>query len=586
MNEFKWLWEKIGDDKPRYIAALLLALFVSGASIVVPHITKIIVDTFITNPNAQENILNQRSYLISLLIFVVLFTLLRTSLAFVGMMLFEKTSQNVVFNLRNALYDKLQRQDSAYYVRNSTGDLMSTMTGDLDMIRHSIAWLFKTILESMTVFIIAILYLYTINKNLTLWMATLAPFIFFLTYKLSKEVRPMYGILREKFADLNSAAQENIAANRVVKAFGSERYEINKFNKVSYAFQVANENVSYTWIKYNPALEMLSQSFSIILLLVGGIYMMQSKISFGEFAAYSGLIWAISNPMRHIGILINDIQRISISAHKIREISEAHSKITKEDYIDNPIRLKGEITFEDVSFGHEDDDKDVLIDVSFSIPSQKRIALIGPTGSGKTTLINLLMRRFDPLKGQVKVDGVDIKNYSLDEYQANIAITTQNAILFSDTIRNNIAYGLKEYDEEKVLEASKSAFAHDFILKTKDGYDTLVGEDGVGLSGGQQQRLALARAFASNRPILILDDTTSALDNKTEKMIIESLNLKRSEMTQFIITQRVSTAKDADLIIVLEKGRIIEQGTHNSLMQNQGYYADMAALQEEPKDVI
>lgn len=586
MVELKWLWERIGKDKPGYIVALFLAFMVSVASIVVPHITRIIVDTFITNPDAATNIVASRSYLIQLLVFLVVFTLFRTVLSFISMMLFEKISQNVVFKLKNELYDKLQRQDNSYYVKYSTGDLMSTMTGDLDMIRHSISWLLKTIMESLTVFFIALVYLYTINHRLTLWMAVLAPFIFILTHQLSKEVRPMYGILRDRFTDLNSAAQENIAANRVVKAFGTEQYEIEKFNKISYEYQVANENVSYTWIKYNPALEMLSQSFSVILLLVGGIYMMRGDLSYGDFAAYSGLIWAISNPMRQIGILINDIQRIAISTHKIHQISEAKSKITKEKYIPNPRRLIGDIEFVDVSFGHDDDDVEVLKNVSFKLDSKKRVAIIGPTGSGKTTLVNLLMRRFDPLEGYISVDGIDIREYELDEYQSNIAITTQNAILFSDTIQNNIAYGMKDFDEAKMIDAAKSAFAYDFIEDTKEGYETLVGEDGVGLSGGQQQRVALARAFASERPILILDDTTSALDNKTEKLILKSLDLKRDETTQVIITQRVSTAKASDLILVLDKGSIIEQGTHETLIEKQGYYAMMNKLQREPEEGV
>ena len=586
MSEFKWLWQFLEKDKKRYVFALFLAIAVSASAIVVPHITRIIVDTFITNPNATQNVLLEKKYLIELIFLVIVFTLFRTSVAYVAMMMFENVSQNVVYDLRNQLYDKLQRQDREFFTKNSSGDLMSTMTGDLDMIRHSVAWLIKTIIESFSVFLFALIYLSSIHLKLTLWMSVLAPIIFLLTFKLSKEVRPMYQILRDKFGLLNSKAQENIAAHRIIKAFSTEEYEIEAFNKISYEFQEANENVTYTWIKYNPALEFLSYGFSIILLFVGGVYIMKGTLTYGEYAAYASLIWAISNPMRNIGILVNDVQRIAISTHKIQELLGASSKITKTEYLDDIPRIEGSIRFKNVSFSHKDDEEGILKNISFEVKNKQRVALIGPTGSGKTTLINLLMRRYDPTQGEIIVDHQNIKSYNLDAYQANIAITTQSAILFSDTIENNIAYGMKQYDKEKILDASYAAFAHEFITNTEAGYHTLIGEDGVGLSGGQQQRLALARAFASNRPILILDDTTSALDNRTEKLILKSLDLMRHQATQIIITQRVSTAQDADLIIVLDKGEIIEKGSHDDLMTKSGYYAKMADLQAPPKDVI
>ncbi|HZJ87030.1 MAG TPA: ABC transporter ATP-binding protein, partial [Erysipelothrix sp.] len=562
-----------------YLIALFLAILIAASSIVVPHITRQIVDEFITHENALVNITQHRERLIYLIGFVIFFTLFRTSVAFVTMMMFEKTSQSVLYNLRLSLYDNLQRQDKEFFSKNTSGDLMSTLTSDLDMIRHSIAWLIKTMIESLTVFLSAILYLSTINMQLTLWMGILAPIIFILTNRLSKEVRPLYRKLRNTFANLNSAAQENIAANRTIKAFSTQDYEIEKFNKISKEFQMANEEVSFTWIKYNPTLEFLSHSFSIILLLVGGLYIMQGKVSFGEFAAYSSLIWAISNPMKNIGILINDIQRISVSVEKIQSLENATSKITKTEYIENPFRLEGIIEFKDVGFAHEDVSQPVLKNINFKVGAKDRVALIGPTGSGKTTLINLLMRQYNPTIGTVLVDNKDIRSYPLDAYQANIAITTQSAVLFSDSIKNNIGYGMKDYDEKRILDAAFAAFAHEFIEDTEGGYETVIGEDGVGLSGGQQQRLALARAFASNRPILILDDTTSALDNRTEKLILKSLDFMRHQSTQFLITQRVSTASAADLILVLDNGELIEKGTHNDLMNLKGYYYKMHQIQ-------
>lgn len=579
MSDFKWLWEKLGKDKKKYVLALILSVLVSLASIVVPHMSRIIVDRYITGPNSVYNIQHDKMGLIYLIVFVIGFTLLRTSVAFLTMMLFERVSQNMVYTVRTETYELIQKQDKNYYSKHRTGDLMTRLTGDIDMIRHTIAWIIKTIVESFSVFIVTIIYFFTIDVKLTLWIISLSPIVFIVAYFLSKEVRPKYVTLRQRFSELNTMAQENIAANKVVKSFARENYEIENFNKKSLEYKNANEEVSYTWIKYNPILEMMTQGFSVILLFVGGMYIMQGRISFGEFAAFSSLLWAISNPMRHIGIVINDLQRFGVSISKIREIYYANSKIVKNEYVMDPIRVDGDIVFDDVSFTYDHKEM-VLSNINLHIKPNETVAIMGSVGSGKTTLINLLARMYDVTSGEILIDGVNIKDYKLDELRANIAIATQRVMLFSDTIYNNIGYGMKELDESVIVQSAKDAIAHNFILNTYDGYNTLIGEEGVGLSGGQKQRLALARALASNRPILILDDTTSAVDNETEMEITKTLIKNKDHMTQIIITQRVTTSMYADKIIVLEDGKIIQEGTHSSLLKEDGYYRDTARLQE------
>ncbi|NMB18616.1 MAG: ATP-binding cassette domain-containing protein [Erysipelothrix sp.] len=283
--------------------------------------------------------------------------------------------------------------------------------------------------------------------------------------------------------------------------------------------------------------------------------------------------------MRHIGIVINDLQRFGVSISKIREIYYANSKIVKNEYVMDPIRVDGDIVFDDVSFTYDHKEM-VLSNINLHIKPNETVAIMGSVGSGKTTLINLLARMYDVTSGEILIDGVNIKDYKLDELRANIAIATQRVMLFSDTIYNNIGYGMKELDESVIVQSAKDAIAHNFILNTYDGYNTLIGEEGVGLSGGQKQRLALARALASNRPILILDDTTSAVDNETEMEITKTLIKNKDHMTQIIITQRVTTSMYADKIIVLEDGKIIQEGTHSSLLKEDGYYRDTARLQE------
>lgn len=306
---------------------------------------------------------------------------------------------------------------------------------------------------------------------------------------------------------------------------------------------------------------------------------MEGRITFGEFTAFSSLIWAVSNPMRNIGIIINDIQRFFASLSKIVDIYYARPAIANDH---NPVerrRYEGRIEFDHVRFKY--DNATVLDDVSFTIAPGETIAIMGATGSGKTSLINLIPRFYDVAGGRVLVDGRDVRELELDELRGNIGMATQDVLLFSDTIDGNIAYGDPDLPEEDAKAYAALAAAHDFIVKMPEGYDTVVGERGVGLSGGQKQRIALARALAVQRPILILDDTTSAVDLETEEHIQRSLRELEYPCTKIIIAQRVSTTAQADRILILEGGRLIEEGTHAELLAKRGYYYDVFMLQNE-----
>lgn len=314
-------------------------------------------------------------------------------------------------------------------------------------------------------------------------------------------------------------------------------------------------------------------------MLAGGYFVMQGRITFGEFSAFSALIWAISNPMRNIGIIINDIQRFFASLSKIVEIYYAKPNIVNEHKATEKRRYEGQIDFDHVRFKY--DGGEVLHDISFSVKPGETVAIMGSTGSGKTSLVNLIPRFYDVSGGQVLVDGVDVRKLELDELRSNIGIATQDVLLFSDTIDGNIAYGDPELPEEQTVEYARLAAAHDFITKMPEGYDTIVGERGVGLSGGQKQRIALSRALAVRRPILILDDTTSAVDLETEEHIQKSLRELDFPCTKLIIAQRVSTTAEADRILILDGGRLIEEGTHAELLAKRGYYYEVFMLQNE-----
>ncbi|MNC01792.1 putative multidrug export ATP-binding/permease protein [compost metagenome] len=579
MFELKWLWQNLKGNRTRYIVALCLSVVGSALTIVNPYISQRIVDTFIAGDNAVQNLTHEQGLLIALCLGMIGFSLLRTGLAYLTTMQYERSSQNMMYNIRIYLYNKIQGQDREYYDHNRTGDLMTKMTGDLDMVRHSMAWIFKTIIESLTIFAAAVIYFFTIDAELTLWMLILSPPIFIVAYIFARRVRPMYIDLRERLSQLNTTTQENISGNRVVKAFAREAFEIEKFTDKNVNYSTANKKAALVWLDYFPYLETFAQAFNVILMIVGGLYLMDGRITFGEFAAFSSLLWAISNPMRNIGIIINDIQRFFASLSKIVDIYYARPAIVNEH---NPVdkrRYEGRIEFQNVRFKY--DNAIVLDDVSFTVEPGETVAIMGSTGAGKTTIINLIPRFYDVTSGRVLVDGVDVRELELDELRGNIGMATQDVLLFSDTIDGNIAYGDPEIPEEEVMDYARLAAAHEFITKMPEGYDTVVGERGVGLSGGQKQRIALARAMAVHRPILILDDTTSAVDLETEEHIQRSLRELEYPCTKIIIAQRVSTTCEADRILILDRGRLIEEGTHAELLAKRGYYYDVFMLQNE-----
>lgn len=579
MFQLKWLWQNLLGDRARYVIALVLSVVGCSLTIANPYLGQRVVDTFISSPDAVQNLADKRGLLIGLCLGMLGFSLLRTGLAYFTTLLYERASQNMLFRVRIYLYNKIQGQDMKYYDQNRTGDLMTKMTGDLDMVRHTLAWIIKTIVESLTVFVAAVVYFFYIDVGLTLWLLLLSPPIFVVAFVFAKRVRPMYGDLRERLSQLNTITQENIAGNRVVKAFAREAYEIEKFTDKNVNYAKANKAAAMVWLDYFPYLETFAQAFSVILMIAGGLLVMDGRLTFGEFSAFSALIWGLSNPMRSIGIIINDIQRFFASLSKIVEIYYAHPDIVNEHKDVAKRRYDGRVTFDNVSFKYGE--AMVLQDVSFSVHPGETIAIMGATGSGKTTLINLIPRFYDVTKGRVMIDGVDVRQLELDELRGNVGVATQDVLLFSDTIDGNIAYGNPEMPEEDVAKFAKLAAASDFIRKMPQGYDTIVGERGVGLSGGQKQRIALARAMAIQPPILILDDTTSAVDLETEEHIQRSLRELDFPCTKIVIAQRVSTTAEADRILILDGGRVIEEGTHAELLAKRGYYYEVFKLQNE-----
>lgn len=580
MFQIKWIWENLKGYRGRYILALCMTLVGQAMYLTTPIFSQNIVDTFIHSDNAMENLENNKKLLIMLCCGMVLFTLVRTIIQFNANMLYERCSQGMLSRIRNYLFANVQKQDMTYYDRYRTGDIMTRLSGDLDMVRHSVAWIIKTLLESIVLFLSTTVYFFILDPLMALCLLALTPLIFIISGMLRKEVGPKYVDLRERLSQLNTQAQENIAGNRVVRAFAREDYEISRFQEKNAEYSEANKNAALTWLKYFPFIETTAQGLTIVHLIAGGIFVITGRLTMGEFVAFSGLIWTLSNPMRNVGTLINDLQRFMASASKIIEVYYSRPIIVdRADAKEMPEHLKGEIEFRNVSFSYGENE--VLKDISFKINPGETVAIMGETGSGKTSLVNLIPRLYDVNKGEVLVDGVNVRFMKLNNLRKNIGMAMQDVLLWSDTIEGNIAFGDSDMPEKDIETFAKAADAAGFVANLSDGYDTIVGERGVGLSGGQKQRISLARALAIRPSILILDDTTSAVDLETEKHIQENLANLDFDCTKIIIAQRISSAKDADKIIILKNGVISEMGTHDELLKNKdGYYTEIYNLQQ------
>lgn len=562
-----------------YILALCLTVVCQSMYIITPYFTQQITDTFIVNENALLNLQEHTDTLIFMLASMVGFTLVRCGIQYGSNMMYEHSSQMLIYRVRKVLFDKIENQDAAFYNVYRTGDIMTRVTSDLDMVRHSIAWIIKTMVECVVLFSASLIFFFTMDWLMALCLIALTPVILFITWLFKRKAGPMYVDLREKLSRMNTAAEENISGNRVVKAFAREDYEISQFDKYSQEYSKANKKAAFVWLKFFPFLETTAQSLSVVMLVAGGLFVVFGRITLGQYAAFSGLIWTLSNPMRTLGNIVNDLQRFSASANKIIEIYYGSPRIVdRNNAVDKPGRFDGKVEFDHVSFSYGD--TKVLDDISFTVEPGQTVVIMGETGSGKTTLAELIPRIYDVQGGEVRVDGVNVSRLKLKQLRHNIGFATQDVLLYSDTIDGNISFGDSGMSEEDVVKYAKDADADNFVRKLSDGYETIVGERGVGLSGGQKQRISLARALAVKPAVLILDDTTSAVDLETEKHIQNSLANLDFPCTKIIIAQRISTAKYADKIIVLKDGKILEQGTHDELIKNSGYYREVYDLQK------
>ena len=569
-KQIVWLWKHM--DTPyrvRHIIALSICAFSCVLLLVNPALSQRLIDDVIIAQNPEP--------LLPILAVMLAVKLSREGSRYLMVMFMEQDSQNVIFNLRRRLFEKMQYSDMRFFDAHRTGDLMTRMSADLDWCRHFLAYIDYRIIDAICTFLFAMVYLMLVNWKLTLLLIVITPVLLMITKVFSKHIRPRFVAMREKLSEMNTAAQENIAGNRVVKAFAREEYEKERFETKNQAFMNSHLRINKLWLTFFPMIEMLVHSIQLVTVFVGGLFIIQGELTPGELAIFTGLSWAVSNPMRELGNLINDLQRFSTSAAKVIELYYAKPEIADDPEAEDHEQMEGQIEFDHVSFRMGG--QPILTDVSFAVQPGQTVAVMGPTGSGKTTLIHLLARFYDVSEGAVRVDGCDVKKWKLHQLRSGIGTATQDVFLFSDTVEGNIAFGNQDLTLEEVRDFARRADAAEFVEKLPEGYDTIIGERGVGLSGGQRQRIALARAMAVKPSILVMDDTTSAVDSETELYIQDQLRQLPYNCTRFIIAQRISSMRDADLILVLRDGKIAEQGTHRELLKQRGYYWQTYCLQ-------
>lgn len=579
MEAFKQLKSFYWSERKWFFISIITLIFTTALGLVYPNLLRFLIDDVIMVKNFDL------VPVLSLTLVAVISV--KALIQFIHGYSGAVFGLNTAFNMRNRLYNKLQTLSFQYYDTARTGELMSRLTADLEAVRMFLAFGFSQILNIVLMVSLGMIMMLSIDWLLTLITMVTIPFLVMTALSFEKKVHPSFRSVRQALSTLTTAVQENIMGVRTVKSFAGEGFETDKFASRNDGYRSTNIKTARIWSKYFPFMELIANLSVVILLGVGGYRVIGDHISVGEFVAFFSLIWFIIGPMWGLGYHINNYANCKASAERILNLLNEHEHVqdkpnaivvTKKD-------IKGHVCFEDVTFSYRDGEPS-LHNIDINAPAGSVIGILGGTGSGKSTIISLLMRAYNVKSGRITLDGVDIQNYQVQSLRREIATVFQETFLFSSTIRNNIAYGAKEVSMEDIIKAAKLAQAHDFIMELPRGYDTVVGERGLGLSGGQKQRIAIARALVVNPHILLLDDATSAVDMETEHEIQSGFRELMQGRTTFIIAHRISSLRNSDEIIVLDKGRIVQRGTHDELIRQDGPYLKTYNIQyaDRPKE--
>ncbi|KGX88801.1 ABC transporter ATP-binding protein [Pontibacillus litoralis] len=491
-----------------------------------------------------------------------------------------------VYSLRDGLYRKLQRLPFRYYDNAKTGDLMSRLTADVEAFRFFLSFGFAELIRIALLIVVSLSVMFFYSASLTLVTMAAMPFLLVVVFQFDKRVHPAFRGIRKAFGNMNTRVQENISGMTTVKSLSREDYEVGRFTDRNDEYRTNYIDTSNIWAKYFPLMEFVGNVSVVALLGYGGYLVMQGSLQYGELVAFFSLVWYILGPLMNLGFVINLFSQSKASGERLLEILQAEEEIQEIKQPFQSSAIEGHVTFQDVTLAYDEGDDAALKDISFEALPGTTIGLIGSTGSGKTSITQLMTRFYEPQQGEVLIDGKPVQEYGLKQLRSSIGFVLQETFLFSTSIKENIAYGNPEASMEDIMDAAKRAQAHEFIMAMPKGYDTLLGERGMGLSGGQKQRIAIARAILIDPCILVLDDATSAVDMETEVRIQQALKEVMKGRTTFIIAHRISSLKHADEIIVLADGVITERGTHEKLLQNGGPYQRIYDIQYQDKEMV
>jgi len=562
---------------PAVALAMSCVVAVTYLNVVVPLIVREIVDKVLVRSMYDQ--------LAWLSLSIILVAALRSIVSFTQRFSQQYIGQKVVFDLRNNLFKSLEEKSFSFYDQAQTGQLMSRVTSDVEQVRALLAWWLETLVASILTVGSVIFVISTIDLRLTLLYLATVPLVLLAAYNFSKRVRPRFVLVREIFGDMTSVIQQTIVGTRVVRAFAQEEYETGKFAVPHSKYLRTNLEIWRYRSVFMPFMAFTLSLGTALVYWYGGGEVIQGDMTVGSLVASAAYLAMLVMPVRFTGFLITFYQQAIAGAERIFEIMDARPEVDeKADAVELP-PMQREIVFKDVSFEYAPGEK-VLDKINLTVKAGETIALLGATGSGKSSLIQLIPRFYDVTEGNITIDGYDVRDVKLRSLRQQIGIVLQETFLFSASIRENIAYGRPDATIEEIERVAKIAGAHDFIMSSPDKYDTKVGERGITLSGGQRQRIAIARALLLNPRILIFDDSTSSVDIETEHEIQQALQILLRDRTTFIITQRVSTIKNATRIVVFENGRIAEEGSHGELLAKNGIYAKIYRTQFKEQEEL
>jgi len=498
--------------------------------------------------------------------------LLRAGFRWVALAISHVAAWNFVGEMTAKVYSKLQRLSMNYYQDKQTGQLMSRMINDTRQTEVLIAHALPDLISNVIVILGVAVLIFTINPVLAAITLIPVPIVFWVGTFFSKKVAPLFRINQEVLGDLNAVSQDNLSGMKEIQAFGQENRELDKMLSLCRHYSDVNIRANYANALFHPGIEFLTSLGTVIVVGIGGYLAMNGNMSVPDIVGFLMYLGIFYQPLAILSRLFEDVQVSGASAVRIFEILDAESDIKEKPDAISLEKCRGKVAFENVSFCYNEDEP-VLSDISFTADSGEMIAIVGPTGVGKTTIVSLMERFYDPQSGSVKIDGINIKDLTIESLRSQISMVLQDVFLFHGTIAQNIAYSVKNATREQIEEAAKTACADEFIRQLPNGYDTLIGERGIRLSGGQKQRLSIARAVLRDTPILILDEATSSVDMETEHQIQRAIENLAGSRTVIVIAHRLSTIISANQILVLDKGSIIEKGSYDELISQNGVFA-------------